>query len=281
MTAVSALAIPVFAQGSDPCNGGGYNPTPVEVTVGAVPIVVTSTTDDYFVLYVRHDLDGTDVEQPVLVKRGEAGTTTLAENVEALPAERYRVEKYLVTDPADVDGDCIDDVTELNNLWGMNPVNPAAAIEISDGAVAVPDRDTFETLAYGRFQLKYILSDIDTDSPSIYFMNVTEHPDHNTFLNALDLDLSPDRLVAGDILYHPRVVAPDGSLGLYSYSLKYSHPFSLVARSYTVLAASMPRDIVKCCGWRRAHPDGLSGGFDVSVLKFNALEDEFNEFVTV
>ena len=41
------------------------------------------------------------------------------------------------------------------------------------------------------------------------------------------------------------------------------------------------RDIVKCCGWRRAHPDGLSGGFDVSVLKFNALEDEFNEFVTV
>ena len=41
------------------------------------------------------------------------------------------------------------------------------------------------------------------------------------------------------------------------------------------------RDIVKCCGWRRAHPDGLSGGFDVSVLKFNALEDEFNEFVAV
>ena len=40
-------------------------------------------------------------------------------------------------------------------------------------------------------------------------------------------------------------------------------------------------DIVKCCGWWRAHPDGLSGGFDVSVLKFNALEDEFNEFVTV
>ena len=118
MTAVSALAIPVFAQGSDPCNGGGYNPTPVEVTVGAVPIVVTSTTDDYFVLYVRHDLDGTEVEQPVLVKRGEAGTTTLAENVEALPAERYRVEKYLVADPADVDGDCIDDITELNDLWG-------------------------------------------------------------------------------------------------------------------------------------------------------------------
>ena len=41
------------------------------------------------------------------------------------------------------------------------------------------------------------------------------------------------------------------------------------------------RDIVKCCGWRRAHLDGLSGGFNVSVLKFDALDDEFNEFVTV
>ena len=91
-----------FAQGSETCPGGGYNLTPVAVAVTAVPIVVASTTDDYFVLYVRHDLDGTEVEIPVLVKRGEAGTTTLAENVAALPAERYQVEKYQVGDPADV-----------------------------------------------------------------------------------------------------------------------------------------------------------------------------------
>ena len=62
---------------------------------------------------------------PVLVKLGQAGTTTLAENVAALPAERYRVEKYLIADPADVDGDCIDDITELADPVGMNPVNPA------------------------------------------------------------------------------------------------------------------------------------------------------------
>ena len=64
------------------------DPTPVAVAVTAVPIVVTSTTADYFVLYVKHDVDGTEVEIPVLVKLGEAGTTTLAENVEALPVER-------------------------------------------------------------------------------------------------------------------------------------------------------------------------------------------------
>ena len=87
-------------------------------------------------------MDGTEVAQPVLVKRGEAGTTTLAENVEALPAERYRVEKYLIADPADVDGDCIDDITELGDPVGMSPVNAAAAIALNDGAVAVPDLET-------------------------------------------------------------------------------------------------------------------------------------------
>ena len=41
----------------DPCAGGGYNPTPTAVAVDAVPIVVASTTADYFVLYVRDLVD--------------------------------------------------------------------------------------------------------------------------------------------------------------------------------------------------------------------------------
>ena len=112
----------------------------------------------------------TEVESRSLVKLGEAGTTTLAENVEALPKERYRVEKYLVADPADVDGDCTDDITELADPVGMNPVNPAAAIELSDGAVAVPDQETFETYASTRDPtqdgyLKYLVFAVDTDRP--------------------------------------------------------------------------------------------------------------------
>ena len=79
----------------EPCSGDGlYNPTPTAVEVTAVPIVVESTTADYFVLYVRHDVDGTEVKIPVLVKKGAAGTTTLTENVQALSKDRYRVEKY-------------------------------------------------------------------------------------------------------------------------------------------------------------------------------------------
>ena len=71
----------------EPCSGDGlYNPTPTAIEIGAVPIAVESTTADYFVLYVRHDVDGTEVKIPVLVKKGAAGTTTLAENVQALSA---------------------------------------------------------------------------------------------------------------------------------------------------------------------------------------------------
>ena len=49
------------------------------------------------------------------------------------------MEKYLIAEPADVDGDCIDDLTELDSLGSMSPVNPAVAIDLNDGAVAVPD----------------------------------------------------------------------------------------------------------------------------------------------
>ena len=59
-----------------------------------------------------------------------------------------------------------------------------------------------------------------------------------------------------------------------------SSPFD-VGQANILCLITIRRDIVKCCGWRRAHPDGLGGGFDVTILKFDALDDEFNEFVTV
>ena len=215
-----------------PCEGGGYNPTPTEVAVAAVPIVVESTTAEYFVLYVRHDLDGTEVEFPVLVKLGEAGTTMLSENVGALPADRYRVEKYLVADPADVDGDCIDDITELGDPVGMNPVNPAASVDLSDGALAVPDKQTYDTLAIYR-TFKFILLGWDTDRPSLYFINAKQYPHHQTFLDDRGIKRNQARL--GLISY--RSV---GSELVFYFSVLANPSFVLVDRVYTLLAASMP-----------------------------------------
>ena len=228
----------------EPCSGDGSAPTPTAVEVEAVPIMVVSTTDEYFVLYVRHDVDGEVVEQPVAVIRGQASTTTLAENVEALPKERYRVEKYLISAPADVDGDCIDDITELGDPAGMNPVNPATAIEIGDGVLALADRETFETLAYstslGELIVKFVLFEMDTDRPNVYFMNTKTYAHHRDFLDHVGLEPGQRGMMHGEITYHPHLVAPDGSSGVYVCWLAQRYPFSVVERSYTLLAASMP-----------------------------------------
>ena len=244
----------VGARAQQLCSGGGYDPLPTEVDVERVPIVVESTIDEYFVVYVRYDMDADPtVYLPVSVTLGQTGTTTLSENVAALPKERYQVQKYLVADPADVDGDCIDDITELADPVGQNPVNPAATIALSSGALAVPDRDTFEALSRQRLiesrpgdweYLRFILFDMVTDSPGVYFMNTSSwevNRNHREFLEAQGIEW--DRVIRGVIAYKPNPIAPDGSQGIYSYWLKpfnFSHNFSLQERSYRLLAASLP-----------------------------------------
>ena len=237
---------------AETCPDGGFNPTPTAVDVTAVPIVVESTTDDYFVLYVKREVDDTDVEVPVLVKKGEAGTTTLAENIVALPVERYSVEKYLIADPADVDGDCIDDITELDNLGSQNPVNRAGSIDLNNGTVAIPDREIFERLSYQGQEVlidlhladlefvKFFLFHMDTDQPAVYFMNTGTHRAHLFFARAVDLSLRHE--MRGEIVYHPNVTAPDGSLGVYRFEFEPDdgYAFEVVQYAYDVLAASMP-----------------------------------------
>ena len=241
------VAPPVAVEPAPPaCPAAESTPTATEVAVAAVPIVVASTTADYFVLYASFDVDGTTVEYPVQVTLGQHGTTTLTENVAALPPERYRVEKYSIDDPADVDGDCIDDIAELSDPVGMNPVNPADTIEPANGALAVPDRETFEALAFaessGLFHLKLILVDMDTARPSVYFQNTERFLHHRPFRETVNVDSQEGHsVVRGTVIYDPGVVAPDGSRGLYRYFTSGREmSFGASERIFTLLAASMP-----------------------------------------
>ena len=269
------------------CAEGGYDPTPVEVEVTAVPIVVQSTADHYFVLYAQHQLtvlveevplwmtDGEEdratsvVDLPVSVTLGQAGTTQLEERVADLPAERYRVERYFISDPADVDRDCFDDITELADPVGRNPVNPAAAIELSVGALVVPelsvgalvvpDRETFEELPrrrssaelyyhpdkYPRANLieytKFVLFNMETDRPGVYFMNTSAGMEHRALMEATGLEWN--NTIRGELFFHPELVAPDGSRGTYAYRLNpfsFDYSFDLMNRAFTHLAANLP-----------------------------------------
>ena len=226
-------------------------PTPTVVAVTSVPIVVASTTDVYFVLYVTHRMDGAEVLTPVVVTLGKAGTTTLGENVEALPYTRYRVEQYDVADPADIDGDCHDDLTELAVMGRLNPLNAAPAILGNDGAVAIPDGDIFEELSYTEpgtdyEYVKFALLDMDTDDPLLYFINSTTHLRHPIvlFLEAIG-HTDPDLpwAILGEIVYDPDLVAADGTPGDYYFWLvRYDnrYTFNLLDRIHTMLTAAMP-----------------------------------------
>ena len=212
--------------------------TPTDVAVTAVPIVVASTSGEYFVLYASHDVDGTTVEYPVQMALGLDGTTTLSENVAALAPERYRVERYSVDYPGDVDGDCVDDITEFVNAASMNPVNSAENLHLPDRFAVIPDHRTYERLAYvglgGATHLKYVIAGIDTDRPSVYFQN-TKRFRYHSLLSELG-----DARVRGDITYHPDLVAPDGSRGLYVNAVVGRPALRLWDRVHTLLAASMP-----------------------------------------
>ena len=245
--AFALLATSNAVSGSDPadvCPNGSYDPTPTTVNVTTVPISIGSTTDEYFVLYAKHGVDGTDIELPVLVKKGETSTTTLAENIDALPADRYRVEKYLIADPADVDGDCTDDITELDSLGSMNPVNPATAIANTDGAVAIPDPETLEAVSKvfrGKSYAKFLMFGMDTDRPSIYFINTQTYTQHQHFLDAIGVQQgSQTEMAIGEVIYDPERVAPDGSSGVYYFWSRFYRSFDLTERLHTTLAASMP-----------------------------------------
>ena len=238
------------------CTVGEHAPTATAVEVQAIPAIVESTTEEYFVLYVRPALDS-GREFPVSVTLGEDGTTTLTEQLSPLPKEHYRVEKFLIADPADIDNDCIDDITELGDPVGMNPLNPARAVPFRDGAVAIPDREIFEALSYkGRDVpyhrhlqdlefVKFYIIGLSTDNMGVYFMNTETHRIHPDFGDAIGLWEDPlwgQGYMGGEIIYHPNAVAPDSSLGVYRYQFQPMdvYSFGYVARSYEVLAASMP-----------------------------------------
>ena len=248
------------AQTLGPCQAGWVAPTPTVIAVTSVPITVSSTEDDYFVLYVKHDRgSGTVVNVPVSVTRGESGTTTLSESLGSLGAYKYRVEKYLVANPADIDGDCVDDITELDNFGYRNPMNDAFSVAAEDGSIGIKDRAAFENLSYqghstfldvalnGLEYVKFTILDINSSTPQLWFQDTDSdelHWEQPWFRQATSIEFISccwRGYAAGVLVYHPNVVAPDGSLGVYRWQFsRKGFDFREVSMVHETLAAAMP-----------------------------------------
>ena len=237
-----------------PCEDGYVAPSPTAVPVTAVPIEVTSTTADYFALYAKHTLNGTTSDILVSVTRGKDGTTTLSDNLRPLSADQYRVEKYQVAQPADLDGDCVDDITELDDLGAQNPINPASQIKPSVGVLAIESAAAFQRMAFkgvsheshldGMAFVKFWILDPYSGNPRVFFQNTNGFRYHTAFLNALGItnDEVSGRAAAGQLVWHPNVPAPDGILGSYRFEWGSfgGRDFDQTERVYMTLAAAMP-----------------------------------------
>ena len=212
------------------CSPPASTPTATEIAVSSVPIQVSSTTSDYFVLYAN--VDGR--EYPVQVKRGESGTTTLEENINALPASDYRVEKYAVADPADVDGDCLDDLAD------PSPLNHSHRIELDpeDGAMMIADHAQFEELA-NKGVVNFVLVELNSSTPEIYFQNTNTHPRHTLFADYLGINDNHTIWAPATLHYDPNILL-NGDAGVYYYKVGREYYSSSIDRVHTLLAANLP-----------------------------------------
>jgi len=252
--------------------------TPVDVPVTAVPITVTSTEADYFVLYVKHELSENDVRHvAVSLTRGKAGTTDLNMTVPGLPAARYKVEKYAVANPADVDGDGKDDIADPNPVNGGKDLELKLALDAGGelfptghglnrlSSTAEWDAIQFDTvrdrcrycdfLASGTTYVK-IVAYPDGSQPHTYFMNTRRYWGHPSFARGVKLPFPPG---AGRLELDRETGMAGTDADFVTYYFWFSdtgsplHSAKLVPLLHSMISANLPIMAAEATKWRLAY----------------------------
>ncbi len=222
---------------------------------GIVQLEVNSTTENYYILKIRHNSTA-EFELATSMTLGKSGTTIITESVGSYPLGHYQVLEYSIESPIDTDGDGIDDMTEYQNIPIQNPINAAISIskEDGDGIVALDSFTTYRGLSNteefvkwseflnGKVYVKYLITDFHTTNPKTYFINSELHQGHAGFANELGVDHLGNQAKKGQVIYHPSTISKNGTLGTFAfnYSNGRGQDFEVVQRTYELLAASMP-----------------------------------------
>lgn len=125
----------------------------------------------------------------VAIARGTGGTLELRDPVLPRQDTFYEVEAAAMASKDDTDTDGLTDAEELAAYPAMHALNPGASIPADDGALVIPDRATFERLArrddvpgaQDVREVKFLLTGVDSDYPTIHFFNTNRHLYHFYF----------------------------------------------------------------------------------------------------
>ncbi len=96
--------------------------------------------------------------------------------------------------------------------------------------------------------VKFYLLAMNTDNPQVYFMNTETHRAHGSFARAIGIRQGgrgqgdPPGTMRGEIVYHPHVIGPNGTFGVYRFEFEPndSYPFADVQKANELIAKNMP-----------------------------------------
>ena len=212
---------------------------------GQALLSIEANDDKYYVLTSQHS---PDFEWASTINMGVNGTMIISDPGGAYPLENYTVTEYEISNPGDIDGDGIDDITEFNNMPTDAPINFAQAIDFEDGATSIPDAETFMGLATvnnvgwapflnGQLYVKFGILDRDTPEPKVYFINSNTYTIHGSFFAGIGATVSGDD-GSGEIVFNPN----NGFNGTYSFNFSFgnTYEFEDAQRTYELLVANMP-----------------------------------------
>lgn len=226
-------------------------------------VSASSRPGQYHLLYRGNRLD--DISRPVRMRMGISSPTIVLRDTVPLKGQAYyRVESIPLEEVRDTDGDGLTDAEELLLPETQHPLNPAIVAE-QHGAVVVTSRDQFESLARRDSvpgasnirEMKFLMTDVDTDQPKLFLINTQRHVYHYNFyffaLENRDVNLSlfnsrtyftntNRRNLAGSLLAHDSYVDAHGREGIYTMEFWPTDPvaFPFVEKAYELLSACLP-----------------------------------------
>jgi len=220
-------------------------------SAGQIELEIEGEADKYYVLKTLHEPNQA-YESFTSITLGEDGNMIISESLGAFPLQNYQVIEHSIAFPSDVDGDGIDDITELNNMPTQAPLNFAGQIAFVDGTTSLTSAADYSALAVVNDDIpwapflnnqefaKFIIFNQDSDEPEVYFINSETHYIHQNFIDAIGQNGVPE--VSGEIVYNPNTINPNGVFGTYTFNFSFgdAYDFEHTQRTFELLASNMP-----------------------------------------